>query len=154
MKQIYIDLDGVLFDFDSYAEQQFGKYIDDATLWKNINNHGKFFESLPPFENAIELWKSAKALDPDAKILTATGWRYEDVTKQKVAACLAHFGIKSSDIITVKSGKDKAAHAKPNAILVDDMMKNIEAWEDAGGIGIWHCDIVDSILELEMMFRN
>lgn len=154
LKEINVDLDGVLFDFDKYYEECFGPVVDDATLWKNINKHGSFFRNIKPFEHAHSLWNRVRMLDPNAKILTATGWKYDDVTKQKLEACYEHFGIVPEDIITVKAGKDKAQYANPKAILVDDMMKNIDAWEAAGGIGIWHTNIDDTIHQLEEMFRN
>ena len=36
------------------------------------------------------------------------------------------------------SGSQKGAFAKEGFVLIDDRPKNIEAWENAGGIGIIH----------------
>jgi hypothetical protein len=43
----------------------------------------------------------------------------------------------------------KAKFAAPNHILIDDMEKNITAWEAAGGIGILHKNATDTINTLK-----
>ena len=39
-----------------------------------------------------------------------------------------------------RTARQKAAYAAPNHILIDDKMKAIKPWREAGGIGILHAD--------------
>ncbi len=44
--------------------------------------------------------------------------------------------------------KDKHVHAQPGDILIDDRPSNIREWSVAGGIGIYHTDIENTLEEL------
>ena len=52
-------------------------------------------------------------------------------------------------VTSTLKGKHKAVFAKKGDILVDDKKSNVEAWKDAGGIGILHTDIDETIEELK-----
>ena len=43
----------------------------------------------------------------------------------------------------------KSAFAKPNRILIDDMQKNIDAWEAAGGEAILHTSTTETLTTLK-----
>jgi hypothetical protein len=45
----------------------------------------------------------------------------------------------------------KATFAAPNHILIDDMKKNTDAWEAAGGIAISHKNLSDTLGKLETL---
>ena len=49
------------------------------------------------------------------------------------------------------SGSQKAVFAKKGNVLIDDRPKNIEAWENAGGIGILHKSAKHTIDELKKL---
>ena len=54
MKRLFLDLDGVLADFDSYYFHQFGVVLDRCStfdppgMWENIRSHGRFYRDMPP----------------------------------------------------------------------------------------------------------
>lgn len=148
IKTIYVDSDGVLADFDGLYEKLFGPKTDDATLWKNINSRETYFSEIEPYPDAFKLLDFLYATGLEVKILTATGWQYDRVSPQKKVWFMRNFAMYSDDVITVKCGKDKAVYANSQSILIDDMMKNIDVWEQAGGIGIWHNNVDDSIDEV------
>ena len=50
--------------------------------------------------------------------------------------------------------RDKHVHAKPNHILIDDMDRYIEPWNQAGGIPIKHTDTKLTIRKLEDLLEN
>ena len=51
------------------------------------------------------------------------------------------------------SGSQKAAFAIEGAVLIDDREKNINAWVEAGGIGILHTSAANTIDQLKAL-RN
>ena len=62
-KGLFVDLDGVLADFDSYFEQCFGVRPNHDTyeppgMWDKIRAHGKFYRNLPMMKDALELWRA------------------------------------------------------------------------------------------------
>ena len=51
------------------------------------------------------------------------------------------------------TGSQKGMFALEGSVLIDDRKKNIEAWEDNGGIGILHTSAEDTINQLKKL-RN
>lgn len=51
-------------------------------------------------------------------------------------------------VITVDHGAAKAQFAAPGDILIDDLERNIRAWEAAGGIGILHHNAASTLAQL------
>ena len=51
------------------------------------------------------------------------------------------------------TGTQKAAFAYEGSVLIDDRQKNIDAWNDAGGIGIVHTSAKNTINALKSL-RN
>lgn len=155
ISQIYIDLDGVLFNFRGMAELVLGKPYPEITkreLWKMVNNYPNgWFEAIPPMIDGEELLEFCQNTSIPVKILTATGNRYFDVTEQKRKACWNWYSIETSKIITVKSGKDKDFYATDTSVLIDDTPAVIEAWVAAGGIGILHTDTASTLIELKKL---
>lgn len=140
MKKLYIDLDGVMADFDAYFIDTFGvasSTLDDPTMWKWIDSHGNFFRNLPLCEGALEFFNEVRHLNPT--ILTACPkTNYPVAAVQKRAWVYQHL---SSDItvIPMLGGKNKALFMhSPGDILIDDFEKNCVAWREHGGIAIQH----------------
>ena len=52
------------------------------------------------------------------------------------------------------TGSQKAAFAFEGSVLIDDRQKNIEAWENAGGIGILHTSAKETIETLKELRNN
>ena len=51
-------------------------------------------------------------------------------------------------ITATLKGKHKAVYARPDYVLIDDRKDNIEAWTNAGGIGVLHTSAADTIKQL------
>lgn len=136
--RLYLDCDGVLADFDTAFESRFGhpprEYEDThgtKVFWRNIREDApEFYRRLPLMPHAKELFAAVEDLRPI--ILTGCplgGW----AEMQKLAWAAEHFpGI---PMITCMS-KDKRLYCKPGDVLVDDMLRYKDRWEDAGGVFI------------------
>lgn len=144
--RIYLDMDGVLADFDRGATKLFGMSPRDfeamygaGVFWKRLANAKEFFTGLEPMSDAIELYEAVKHTDP--VILTGLPrGKWAEPQKRKWAEM--HFpGVK---VITTTAALKKE-YCSPGDVLVDDRDKYRGAWEQAGGIFIHHRDARSSI---------
>lgn len=122
-RQLYVDMGGVLFS----------KGSDDE---KGANSSPSFIGK--------ELWNNIKQYKPI--ILTSTGSKNSDIKKQNKLDLIRNT-LGGVEVIVVVNGSDKARYAKNN-ILIDDSENNIVNWKNAGGIGILHRDISNTLKEL------
>jgi 5'-nucleotidase len=139
-RKLYLDLDGVMADFDADFPRCFGvdhRDLADEEMWGRINAHPSFFRDLPPCPGAIEFFREVEHLQP--MILTACPKHdYANVAGQKRAWVREHL---STDVLVLPThgGKSKPffMHA-PGDILIDDFDRNCTAWALAGGLAIQH----------------
>ena len=151
--RLYIDLDGVMADFDKYFLEEFGvesNKLDDPTLWKWINSHGNFFRNLPVMEGALEFFKWVEHLDPI--ILTACPKsNYTTAAVQKRQWVYEHIS-KDITVIPMMGGKNKCLFMhSPGDILIDDFEKNCIPWREHGGIAIQHTNFDSTKKQLNLL---
>ena len=151
-KQIFIDLDGVMADFDRYFFERFGKVcqiMEDDEMWALIDTHEPdFFYNLPMMPDAIEIF--AKALEYTNPIfLTACPKHtYHNAAEQKKAWVRKHI-CQNTLVLPVLGGINKRCFIqKQGDILIDDFEKNINAWTENGGYGILHTSVQETKKEL------
>lgn len=138
--RLYLDLDGVMADFDAHFPALFGvdhRTLLDDDMWAQINAHPTYFRDMPPCPGAKEFFGEIAELNPI--ILTACPKsNYAHVARQKREWVREHL-CGSCIILPVMGGRNKPLfmHA-PGDILIDDFEKNIKAWRDEGGVGIHH----------------
>lgn len=140
MKQIYLDLDGVMADFDLFFVETFKKnhlVIDDEEMWNHIFSLPTFFRDLPPCPGALEFFESIRDLDP--VILTAcpkTDYKNAAINKRNWVR--EHLG-SDVPVLPVLGGKNKSLFMhEAGDILIDDFVSNIKHWNNLGGYGIHH----------------
>lgn len=137
--QVFLDCDGVLADFDTYAHAYFGmnpreyeKRVGAARFWSDLEAKGDFYRRLPLMADARALYDGVAHLKP--VILTGCP-RGEWAQSQKTAWAEEHFpGV---EIITCRSA-DKRDYAKPGDVLIDDWHQHRHRWIEMGGIWISH----------------
>ena len=154
--QLFLDLDGVLANFDDGYRELFGALPDrngpePPDFWDKISGHGSFFASLQPMPDAMELWSAAHELHPKPIILTGVPKEVPDAGIQKRAWVTHHFGA-DAHVITCPSAH-KRKHGKPGDVLVDDWPKYQHLWEKMGGIFVLHTSAADSISTLRGLFK-
>lgn len=138
---LYLDLDGVVADFDNYFRDYFQKdhkQMDDSEMWALIDSHPTFFKSLPMISGAKEFFNFLSFMYPDLVILTACPkTHYKRAATQKRQWVYENLG--DFSVLPVLGGRNKALFMhKPGDILIDDFAKNITAWIEMGGYGIYH----------------
>ncbi|MDO7841118.1 Lar family restriction alleviation protein [Sphingomonas immobilis] len=146
---VFLDCDGVLADFDTYAEAYFGMpprayeaQVGSSRFWSELEAKGDFYRNLPLMPDAMALFEAVKHLHPT--ILTGCP-RGDWAQGQKVAWAAEHFpGV---PIITCRSA-DKRDYAKPGDVLIDDWAQHRHRWIEMGGVFITHHDAESSIAAL------
>jgi hypothetical protein len=154
---VFLDCDGVLADFDRYAESILGlppreyerQKHNNKQLWDILYAHDDYFYKLPKMPDADELVEGVKALGFDPVILTGipskegSDW----AIGQKTRWAEKHFP--DLDIICCKS-KEKALHMIQghHNVLIDDWAKYKHIWEETGGTFILHTSANDSLAKL------
>jgi hypothetical protein len=140
--KLYIDLDGVLADYDKAANEILGtdnhykyEFIWGAeAYWKKLHAKGDFFASLARMPDAHHLWLAIKRFDPI--ILTALPKSNPEVVdRQKRKWVEKNFY--GAAVITCKT-PDKPNYCEPGDILIDDRAINRDAWIAKGGTYIIH----------------
>lgn len=148
-RQIFLDCDGVLADFDKGAERVLGmpprvfeKRFGPGEFWKRLAKAEAFFANLEPLPDAYELYEAVKHRSPI--ILTGLP-RGNWAAPQKRLWAERHFpGV---PIITTMAAL-KHEHRHPGDALVDDRDRHRHLWEGEGGVFIHHRNARDSIAEL------
>lgn len=148
-KQIYLDCDGVLADFDKAAlailgapSHVFEKRHGAGEFWRRLARADSFFEHLDLLPDALELYEAVKDRDP--VILTGMPHgQWAGPQKRRWAA--RHFpGVQ---VITTTAAL-KREHCHPGDVLVDDRDQHRLLWEQAGGLFIHHRSAKVSIAAL------
>ena len=127
--------------------------IYDILNNENEEERLQFWTYLPMKSDAAELWRHIKPHDP--KILSAP-WKLPNGELDK--ACIKgkknwigrHYLNPKEIIIT----PEKHVHAEPNHILIDDMKRYLEPWDDAGGVAIKHTNSESTKKQLKSAIKD
>lgn len=148
--KIYVDMDGVLVDFDGGYEKLTGMTTRAADekgpefFWKPISKAGaKWWITLNWMPDGKQLWDYVKKYNPE--LLSAPSREEASKMGKRVWVKRELPGVK----LILKSADKKQEFASPNSILIDDREKNIEQWKSAGGVGILHTDAASTIKKLK-----
>ncbi len=157
-RTVYVDMDGVLADFDRGFYEISGVSSDnvsDEELWAKISAYGKakFFSGLPWMPGGKEMWNFIEQNFLTVKILSACGKsdKIDRQTTQGKTHWLLHNlpSLRSSDIILVDNKHRKRHYSKPGDIIIDDTPVVIQEWVKKGGIGVLHKTAQDTIGQLK-----
>ena len=136
---LFLDMDGVMADFDGAFAPRFGfdhRDVPDEKMWYAINTYGTYFRDLPPCPGAREFFRTVRRLNP-IMLTACPPSNFANVAKQKRGWIAEHLG--DVPVIFTPGGKTKGLYLnRPGDILIDDFERNIERWVDAGGFGIHH----------------
>lgn len=149
---IYLDLDGVFADFKKRFKEivHFDYDEDPAGAWKRLETVDHLFLSLEPFSYAKGFYDTIAETGIPHKFLTAmprlTG-KLKTAAQDKTEWVHRYLD-PQVEVICTDGWRGKAAYARSDAILIDDMQRNIDAWREAGGIGILHRSPSATLLDL------
>jgi PAS domain-containing protein len=159
--KIYVDMDGVVADFDQRFKDLSGigprefeeKYGKDA-FWDFIDegeNKLKFWVGIPPMSDAKQLIDFVS--NYDYEMLTAPSIKKQSLMGKGLWMInqTKNGLFPSKPKVNYKSAKNKKDFAAPNHILIDDREDTINSWNASGGIGILHTSASNTIGQLKKL---
>ena len=163
ISKVYIDMDGVLADFDKGVQELAGfqrlsqeERDDDKVnaMWTAVRAVPHFYDKLEPMPGAISMFhRIYEEYGERCEILTGLPKPYRripdaEADKRKWVSRLL------SDKIVVNTGirEDKVKFCKDKScILIDDLRSNIDDWEKHGGTGILFVSNEDALTKLDAL---
>jgi hypothetical protein len=157
--KIYVDLDGVLCDFEKRYTELYGHISDQVRRTTFRSNFSDFiatnqFATLEPMPDFHELKAYLDYTDIPKQILSSTAYQevFDTISEQK-KQWLTNHNVNWPNPLFVPGKKFKYQFASPKAIIIDDTLSVIEDWRNAGGIAIHHKSAKSTIAELEMYIK-
>ena len=162
VEKIYIDMDGVLADFDRGVRDfcgidpiDQGKRNESAnvSLWEHVKKIDHFYDRLQPVPGAKELFdKIYGTYGERCEILTGIPRPHrgvKDAAEDKVK--WVRRLLSETVVVNTVFRAEKVKFCRGSGcILIDDYDRNINEWEEAGGTGILFTNAVDAIEVLKV----
>ena len=148
---IYLDMDGVICDFDKSYSSIFGlncRDDPDKSNWdKFVSNKGFF--NLEPCKGFTDLIDSLYTYNVDVVILSCAGNKpdHNQVRKQKID-WLMEYNLGHLDAHFTRTKLQKADFARKSSLLIDDSRACIDPFKEKNGYGILHTSAKQTIIEL------
>jgi 5'(3')-deoxyribonucleotidase len=158
VKRIFLDMDGVLADFNVGVENLTGTPFPNTLQGHNDYDERKeeltnkrLFRHLPPMPDMHDLVGYVRHTGLPWEILTAAGvinrelvvWDKQEWIKEHVSPTVV--------VTCTMTGSQKGMFAIKGSVLVDDRQKNLDSWIEHGGIGILHTSAADTIDQLKAL---
>jgi len=154
--KIYLDMDGVIADFDKRYKARYKMEPREAEQHKEFDKfftqfiNDEEFATLDLMPDAMELINYLRSLKVPTEILSSSASEKRDpqIRPQKMEWLKKH-NIEFPAII-VPGKRHKKEYSNKNTLLIDDTPVNIDEWRREGGIGILHTDAQTTINILKM----
>jgi hypothetical protein len=144
--KLFLDLDGVLADFDRGVKELTGKPPEEQglrSMWRALARHPDFFNTLSFMADADILWAFCRPHEPTI----LTGLPLGSWAPAQKARWVSRMLGGDTPLITCLS-RDKPRYSKPGHVLVDDRARARAGWEAKGGVFIHHTSAERSIAQL------
>lgn len=141
--KLFLDLDGVLADFDRGVQTVTGRPPEAQhlrSLWHALSRHPDFFNTLEFMADARELWTFCKPHGPTI----LTGLPLGSWAPTQKARWVSRMLGGEVPLITCLT-RNKPRYGGPGHVLVDDRAASREGWERKGGVFIHHVSAQASI---------
>ncbi len=148
IKKIYIDMDGVLVDFDRGVKELLG--LDpqpqesssdeyNKMLWEKARQYPNFYFKLKPVKDMVDMFNElVKTYGDKVEILTGIPRKERGIetASQDKIDWIHKYLSKDVKVNTVRRKEKKNFCLGSGYILIDDYTKNLNEWFEAGGTSI------------------
>lgn len=145
MRNINIDMDGVVADFNKWASWYLGREVGWHTKdltdeeWVELSKVDRLYSRMDVIPRSQDFVKLAmKQEGCYTRFLTAIPRRTTIATAEQDKRDWAAEHFPGVPLEVGPFAKDKKKWCRPGDILIDDKESNIREWYEAGGIGIYH----------------
>ena len=148
--QLFVDMDGVLADFDQHHEADFGVRSDklaDNVDWQAVREVKDFYLQIPPLADMSVLWARIERYEP--VVLTGVPAAVAEAPENKRAWVRKHLGAQVE--VLCCPARKKSEYASAGDILIDDWDKYRHLWVAKGGIWITHRSAGETIAALDAL---
>jgi len=154
--KIYLDMDGVIADFNKRYKELYKIEPKDADTYKTFDKFftmfiaDRQFAKLDLMPDAMELINYLRSLSIPTEILSSTSSEKRDaeIREQKIDWLNKHNIEFPVNLVPGK--RFKRDFSNENSLLIDDTPQNIDQWRTEGGVGILHTDTITTIGILKM----
>lgn len=156
---VFLDMDGVMVNLDQKIREVFGtnyeKISDKNYLWSVLGDIDHLFLHLEPMPYYKTLFSYLQSLERigtiHLEILTSLPYSTDKLVtaREDKIAWVRKYLDPDIPVNTVVGGHLKAKYIEHDSdILIDDMPRNIDVWNKAGGTGILYLNNADTIARL------
>ena len=160
--KIYLDMDGVIANFEKRYIELYRESPGDTRDRKDFSKNWTNFVETRQFET-LEWWPGGQELirtlqnkveNSKIEILSSSGGQkyHDEVMEQKIKWLLDRNIAFKPNIVAGRS--KKAEYATPDSILIDDTEDVIKSFRAAGGIGIHHKALGNTIKLLDIYLTH
>ena len=156
MPILYLDMDGVVADFNAYARKVLKNSHNKKDRWPEsewvkLRENSRLYRDLDKTPEADDLVKYcrnyANQHGYEVRFLTAIPRKNDIVFAFDDKVIWAQKYFPDIPVMFGPYSHDKQAHVSPGDILIDDRTSNIEEWRAMGGYGILHKGNLDKTIE-------
>ena len=163
IEMIYFDMDGVLADFDRGVRELCGMEAfdqggrspaEDDIMWDAIRKVDHFYDRLELMPGAKEMFDAVYGVYGDrCEILTGIPKEKRGIVtaaEDKISWMKRILSDKVKVNICYRAEKIDRCTG-PETVLIDDLKKNIDEWQEAGGTGILHVSAEETMKEMKKL---
>lgn len=155
---VWLDMDGVLADFDAGAQRQLGtdntykfEFVHGTqAFWDGLNENPYFFGDLPVMRDAPILLDALRGVK--LGVLTALPHSKADSVREQKTDWVrenVEYYLNAEIPVVCCLTRDKPDYCTPGSVLIDDRAVNRDMWTLKGGRFIVHTDARSSIYQLK-----
>ncbi|MCR5654791.1 MAG: hypothetical protein K6G07_04045 [Lachnospiraceae bacterium] len=161
--RLYLDMDGVLADFDEGVQRILHLPIikqgtktpeEDNEMYGRMREVGNYYDMLYPMPGAVEMFEKIYGeLEEKCEILTGIPKpsRGIDTAGPDKISWMKRL-LSDRVVMNIVLRKEKILYCRgPEDILIDDYEKNLKEWDEAGGTSILHEDSESTLRKLKEM---